>query len=482
MLKKLGKEAWSALDAVGQQGNKLANKMGAEAFWPMPLDKECEKAAAILRAFTKEGVVADTSANAGRSNVPQRVGNNTKAIMQIPAKVIAAAQGLAIFTVFRTGFHISGSGGSGILIARQPDGSWGPPSGIVMHVVGIGLLVGIDVYDTVLVLRTPAAVNAFAHPKVSLGAELAVTAGPVGQGGAIDVGVTDGSPAWVYNKSKGFYAGIAMDGTIVVERRDENERFYGRKIRAGDLIKGGAPRPASTDVLVRTIEMAEGKKGPQEGGWVEAPPQGWSPLPSPTQPALKPGAFEGQAPPPLPTRPSQSSQGSTYSQGSNYSYTGGAPSGGYTLPPGPPSGGYAPPPGPPAGYVPPRSGSYAANSSTGSSTDTIASPPAVVAPVRDQYGYPVDQKVDPGSNEPTPAPSRMASQSQGASGSGSSYSAPPPAPPPRQSTSIPSGQATAPPPRQDTVVSNSPFEDAPPAYTEMEDDGPDITLADNRRR
>jgi hypothetical protein len=123
----------------------------------------------------------------------------------------------------------------------------------------VGFLIGMDVYDTVLILRTQEAVNAFAYAKISIGAELSVAAGPLGSGGALDVGLGDGSPAWVYTKSKGFYAGIALDGTVVVERKDENERFYGRKIKAGELIKGAVKRPSSTDGLIATIEMAEGK-------------------------------------------------------------------------------------------------------------------------------------------------------------------------------------------------------------------------------
>lgn len=447
--------------------------MGVEAFWPMPLDQECEKAAAILRAFTKDAVRPNNGQN-NANGPPQRAGNNTKAIMEIPPKVIAQATGLAIFTVFRTGFHISGSGGAGILIARMPDGSesspspycpnkqlivlcaigWGPPSGILMHTLGLGFLIGIDVYDTVLVLRTPAALNAFAHPKVSLGAELSVAAGPVGQGGAIDVGVTDGSPAWVYTKSKGFYAGIAMDGTVVVERKDENERFYGRKITAAELIQGGARRPPSTDGLVRMIEMAEGRRGVDQGGWVQAPPPG-------------PSGWEQDQ-----------------YQGQKESYSGAPPppmamgTGSYFSPPGPYRGGeYMAPAGPPDGQ-----GSYYADS-------TSRSPPALPArnpSVMYQGGEympppgPPDSResyyADPNTRSPPPLPTRPSTQSQS----------------PVQSQFNPAQsqagyQAASPsqyaPPPQNTSASENPFDDEPPAYPEDEiDQHTDITLGGDRKR
>jgi lipid-binding SYLF domain-containing protein len=80
----------------------------------MSLDKESEKAAATLRAFTREGF---------QVKAKDRKGNNTKSIIKIPPRVLQQAKGLAIFTVFRAGMSLSGAGGSGILIARQPDGS-----------------------------------------------------------------------------------------------------------------------------------------------------------------------------------------------------------------------------------------------------------------------------------------------------------------------------------------------------------------------
>lgn len=80
----------------------------------MPLDKESEKAAAILRTFTRDGF---------QVKAKDRAGNHTKSLVKIPPKVLQQAKGLAIFTVFRTGLHISAASGSGVLIARQADGS-----------------------------------------------------------------------------------------------------------------------------------------------------------------------------------------------------------------------------------------------------------------------------------------------------------------------------------------------------------------------
>ncbi|KAI9616009.1 hypothetical protein H4Q26_011261 [Puccinia striiformis f. sp. tritici PST-130] len=135
---------------------------------------------------------------------------------------------------------------------------WGAPSGILIHNVDLALLAGIDVYDVVLVLRTQQAVMSFANPKVTLGADLAIVSGPIGNGVSFESS-PDISPIFSYTKSKEIYGGLQLDGNIILEREDENARFYGRKVKAEQILQGGAvavPRHASG--LIAVIDAAEG--------------------------------------------------------------------------------------------------------------------------------------------------------------------------------------------------------------------------------
>lgn len=76
----------------------------------------------------------------------------------------------------------------------------------------------------VLILRTQAAVQSFTHPRLSLGGELTVAAGPIGAGHLLETSIDAApSPVWSYSKSKGAYAGVQLDGQILIERNDENE-------------------------------------------------------------------------------------------------------------------------------------------------------------------------------------------------------------------------------------------------------------------
>ncbi|KAI1009013.1 hypothetical protein LB504_001389 [Fusarium proliferatum] len=151
--------------------NDFANKLGCEAFMPTTVDKECEKAARILISFCEGTQLPPNDSLARR-----------KAIVKIPRQVLKSAAGLVIFTAFRSGAQFSWGSGSGVVVARQPDGSWSPPSSFAVNTLSVGFMVAMDIYDCVCVLRTPEAVAAFTKSRVSFGGEVAVTAGPVGTG------------------------------------------------------------------------------------------------------------------------------------------------------------------------------------------------------------------------------------------------------------------------------------------------------------
>lgn len=214
-----------------------------------------------------------------RPSSPQ---SGSHALVKIPASVIASAKGLAIFTTFRTGFHVSGAAGSGVVVARLPDGSWSPPAGFLVHTLGAGLMIGIDVYDCVCVLTTQKAVDAFARrARVSLGGEIGVAAGPVGAGGAVE-GVFEGRkgsksprpssgngpstadenrPVWMYMKSRGFYVGVQADGTVIIPRADANAAFYGEQgITVEKILTGQVPVRHAQTTQANPAEAEAGGK------------------------------------------------------------------------------------------------------------------------------------------------------------------------------------------------------------------------------
>lgn len=260
-------KGWDALDKLGAPVNRLSNKLGSEAFWPMTLDKESEKVARILRSFCKDGVYVEDSPPVAlppgnrKENQIDRPRGKQKVLKKIPKEVIRDAKGLVIFTAMRTGLWVSGASGSGVLIARMHEtGEWSAPSGILMHTAGVGFLVGADIYDCVMVINTYEALEAFYNVRVTLGSEVTVAAGPIGIGGVLESEVHKRrAPIWTYVKSRGFYAGMQVDGSIIIERNDENERFYGRKVPVKDIMSGQVRTNApGARMLTHTVHSAQG--------------------------------------------------------------------------------------------------------------------------------------------------------------------------------------------------------------------------------
>ena len=238
----------------------------------------------------------------------------------------------------RTGLWVSGAGGSGVLVAKKENGSWSPPSGILIHTLGVGFMAGIDIYDCVLVINSREALNAFSKVRVSLGGEVSLAAGPLGIGGNIESELLKNrKPVWTYMKSRGLYGGIQFDGTIVIERNDENARFYGEKMPISQILAGNVRRvPPETRMLMEVLKEAEGRTDVDQAVLAELhnqPPPSEVDVESMTQPSVEqkqnfapPQGYyapektdyanlgqDGYAPPPPP--PSQGSYPTHPSQG-----------------------------------------------------------------------------------------------------------------------------------------------------------------------
>ncbi|KAK4500632.1 hypothetical protein PRZ48_008821 [Zasmidium cellare] len=256
--------------------NKAAGRMGCEAFNPQELDLEMEKCARILRSFCIDGFMApdpnakandpnaDTKSTTSSSSTTKKQGphgRDRKALVKIPQKVIQNCKGLAIFTSMRFGLHIGGGNGCGILIRHLPDGSWSAPSGIHMANMTGGLVAGLDVYDCVAVINTDKGLEGFTRVRGTIGGEVAATVGPLGAGAVGDLEVSKRvSPVWTYTKNRGLYVGAHIDGTIFIERTNENPRFYGKTgIRHAEILSGEVVAPECCNVLYQTLWAIEGK-------------------------------------------------------------------------------------------------------------------------------------------------------------------------------------------------------------------------------
>ncbi|KAH7034983.1 uncharacterized protein B0I36DRAFT_317360 [Microdochium trichocladiopsis] len=249
-------------DKLPSSVNRLsAGRHSRDILSPSALDKECEKAARILKSFCYDGFAMPDDRPGSPATLS--TGQTSQLLKRIPPRIIQNAVGLAIFSSMRPGLWSSSTGGSGILIARKHDGLWSPPSGLMLQTAGLGFVLGSDIYDCVFVINTFAVLETFRRSKLVLGNDVTMTTGPV-----MALGMVEGGSKWAdlsdtvvsYVKTKGQAVDVSLEGMALLERSDENEKFYGTntdvtKILSGDInLSLPQLRP-----LTEVLKAAEGR-------------------------------------------------------------------------------------------------------------------------------------------------------------------------------------------------------------------------------
>ncbi|KAL6753055.1 DUF500-domain-containing protein [Haematococcus lacustris] len=170
----------------------------------------------------------------------------------LPTAVLAGARGLVVMSVLKMGAAWSATFGTGLVVARSPEGAWSAPCALACLGLGWGLQLGGELTDLLLVLRTDEAVRAFCGAvHVGLGGSLGVSLGPLGRSAdaTMLVGSANTSPAaaYAYSCSQGAFAGISIEGSILTVREDVNRAFYGLPVSARSLLveRSVAPPPAA---------------------------------------------------------------------------------------------------------------------------------------------------------------------------------------------------------------------------------------------
>jgi len=168
---------------------------------------------------------------------------------QIPSNLISEAKAILIFpTLVKAGFVVGARYGEGVASMRaRKTGKFGPPTFLTQGGLSIGFQIGAEAVDLVLLVMTQRGLESLLKDELTLGADAAVSAGPVGRHAeaAVDLGMR--GEIYSYSRSKGAFAGVSLKGTVISTDEKANFDYYGRFFKAKDiLIRGKAKKvPAS---------------------------------------------------------------------------------------------------------------------------------------------------------------------------------------------------------------------------------------------
>jgi lipid-binding SYLF domain-containing protein len=182
-------------------------------------------------------------------------GTVMKEIMDIPDNIpqdlIDKAECVIVYpSVLKAAFVVGGSYGRGAMTCRTGEhytGPWSAPSMMALEGGSIGFQIGGEATDFVLLVMNPRGAHSMLKSKVKLGGDASVAAGPKGRTASAESDATLRAEVLSYSRSRGLFAGVSLEGSTVRPDHDANERVYGKKLDAEQIIFKGAvavPPPA----------------------------------------------------------------------------------------------------------------------------------------------------------------------------------------------------------------------------------------------
>lgn len=168
------------------------------------------------------------------------------------------AKGILIVpSLLKAGFVFGGSGGSGVLITKDTKtGVWSQPGFYTMGSVTFGLQIGGEAAEVIMIVWTQKALDKLLTSSFKLGGDTSIAAGPVGAGAKSNI-VAD---IVSFTRSKGAYAGISLEGSVISTNDKSNNAYYGKTVRPVDiLVKHSVSNKGSKELRTIVGKAARGK-------------------------------------------------------------------------------------------------------------------------------------------------------------------------------------------------------------------------------
>lgn len=180
----------------------------------------------------------------------------TKPSTGVPQAMLADAYGVAIIpNMIKGGFVVGARHGRGVLLVREDNGQWHAPVFVTLTGGNIGWQVGVQSSDVILVFKTRKSVDGILSGKLTLGADAAAAAGPVGRETSVGTDVRLKAEVYSYSRSRGLFAGVAIDGSVLKVDQLATGAYYGNA-RPGEV----AIVPEAAQRLTQSVASYAGTK------------------------------------------------------------------------------------------------------------------------------------------------------------------------------------------------------------------------------
>jgi len=176
----------------------------------------------------------------------------------IPQDLLDKAECVIILPSVKKGaFGVGASYGRGVMVCRSGEhyqGQWGAPALYALEGVSIGFQLGGQATDFVLLVMNPKGAESLLYSKVKLGADASAAAGPKGRTAEGATDIVMNAEILSYSRNKGLFAGVSLEGSTLRFDSSANEKLYGKKLTAKEIIREGKVQiPPSAQELVSLL-------------------------------------------------------------------------------------------------------------------------------------------------------------------------------------------------------------------------------------
>jgi SH3 domain-containing YSC84-like protein 1 len=180
-------------------------------------------------------------------SIPQDLLNKAECVIVVPS-------------VTKVAIGIGGSYGRGAMVCRSGasfDGPWSAPAMYALEGGSVGLQLGAQSTDLVLLVMNTRGVEALLSTKVQLGANMSAAAGPKGRDTGASTDASLRAEMLSYSRSRGLFAGVSLDGTSLRPDDDASAEIYGHKVSAREIVRGTST--AVPDAGRRLVDVLQKK-------------------------------------------------------------------------------------------------------------------------------------------------------------------------------------------------------------------------------
>jgi len=204
-------------------------------------------------------------AGSARQDATERLDNAAKVlheIMQapdngIPEEVLEHAKCVAVVPhMMKGGFIVGAEHGKGVATCRTANG-WSAPAFITVSGGSFGFQIGIEGVDLVMIIQHERGMQKLLSSDFKLGADASVAAGPVGRHASAGTSWKLDTEILTYSRTKGAFAGIALDGASVRQDTDSTRAMYGRKITTRTALTGRVAAPHAAVAFLDAVKNAK---------------------------------------------------------------------------------------------------------------------------------------------------------------------------------------------------------------------------------